>query len=197
MYTHTYTHSYAHIHHSSSSSSSSISVQDAINTRQRDNQTPPTSPTAHTPARFKICRHRWESWRHIFGFAGVCRVSESLMCSTAWYRVDLLTPYTPDNENSGTTSVDAQVCVGCQKVWCVLLHGFICILSHPTVCICRVCRGCRLFLRPLLQEGFKYCPFEFAVRGRMRIMYVTQSSCECVLRTHTQKLQERERERCQ
>jgi len=26
----------------------------------------------------------------------------------------------------------AQVCVGCQKVWCILLHGIVCVFSHPT-----------------------------------------------------------------
>jgi len=169
-----------------------FSVQDAINSRQRDNKTPSTAPTAHTPAHFKICRHRSESWRHVFGCAGVCRVSESLMCSTAWYRVYILTSYTPVNENSGTTSLDVQVCVVCPKVWCVLMHGFICILSHPTVCMCRICRGCRLFLRPLLHEGFKCCPFKLAVWGRMRIVYLTQSSCERVLRAHTKVARERE-----
>jgi len=24
------------------------------------------------------------------------------------------------------------VCVGCQKVWCILLHGVVCVFSHPT-----------------------------------------------------------------
>jgi len=52
--------------------------------------------------------------------AQVYRVSESIMHSTAWWRMYFLKPY----DVSGTAPA-AQVCVGCQKVLCILLHGVV------------------------------------------------------------------------
>jgi len=81
--------------------------------------------------------------------AGMSRVSESLMYSTAWWRMYILTPYTPSLIRRGALCV--QVWTGCQKVKCILLHGVVCIFSHPThtrasveaCCVCRCEQGVR------------------------------------------------------
>jgi len=78
------------------------------------------------------------------------RVSESLICSPTCHRVYILTPYThlfpqkaylqtlacrppcPLKPILTTPRQPLQVCVGCKKVLCVLLHCAVCTFSQPT-----------------------------------------------------------------
>jgi len=47
--------------------------------------------------------------------------------ATAWSHMSILTPYT-----YCVLCAFMCVCIGCQKVWCILLHGAVCLFSHPT-----------------------------------------------------------------
>ena len=53
-----------------------------------------------------------------------CKVKD-FTYSTARYCMDTLTPYTSEGDTSN-------LCVGCAKVGCILLHDIVWILSHPT-----------------------------------------------------------------
>jgi len=57
------------------------------------------------------------------------------MCSTAWYHMDIRPPCTSvcvvEKECCQHSGPNAQVCVGCAKVLCVILHGIIWIFLHP------------------------------------------------------------------
>jgi len=77
-----------------------------------------------------------------FVFQNVCvgcqKVSEgarkyiwyhAVMYSTAWYRIYILTPYTPAN----AAAAAASVCRVSESL-SILLHGIVCIFSHPTHC---------------------------------------------------------------
>jgi len=66
-----------------------------------------------------LCR---VSERFISSCILLCRVSKSLTYCTAQYHRSILTPYIP----VGT------IWVGCQKVWCILLHSIVHTFLHPT-----------------------------------------------------------------
>ena len=100
-----------------------------------------------------ICR--WESCHYISGCAGVCRVSESLICC---------------------------------------LHSFVWVFSHPTVCMCRGCRSCRLFLRPHLQENFEYYPCKLSSYAKKDSAWHTECERARVARAYTHIEEERERD---
>jgi len=65
----------------------------------------------------------------------VCRLSENFMCSNAWYGRYVLAPYIDCRFGSDVCILICvhMGCVGCQKVLCILLHGTVCVFSHPTL----------------------------------------------------------------
>ena len=68
----------------------------------------------------------------------VCRVSESLTYSTAWYCMYILIPYTPANAAAAAASVcrvsESRVC---STAW---WHGIVWTFSHPTYTANNACR---------------------------------------------------------
>jgi len=89
-------------------------------------------------ARYKVaswltCQQTHIRWAPLFLLCAHhrSRLSESLMYVTAWYWMNLLTPYTLMSAPISPFCTP-QECVGCQKVWCTLLYGKKCIFSHHT-----------------------------------------------------------------
>ena len=113
---------------------------------------------------------------------GVCRVSESLLYFTTWYRMCILIPYIPvPRVPEGLLYPAAwyhvyiltpQVCVGCQKVLCLLLHGpyvFIHILG-----VCRVSESHSLMYSTAWYHAYirtPYTPERGVFRVKDSLMY--------------------------
>jgi len=58
----------------------------------------------------------------------ICRASESLVNYMALCVYSHILHPCVGSSPSATLCI---VCVGCQKVWCILVHGIVCIFSHP------------------------------------------------------------------
>jgi len=87
---------------------------------------------------------------HALRDAGVCRMRESLLWSTVWDHACIL--YT-------LHTLATHGCVGCQKVFCSLRCGIVCVFLQPTqtllhpihTCVAR--RDARLRTRPSRRMG--------------------------------------------
>jgi len=63
---------------------------------------------------------------------GECyRVLQSTIYSAAWSRLYILAAYTRHEQSLAQQPYTNRRVLGCQEVVCILLHGIVCIFSHP------------------------------------------------------------------